>query len=401
MTLPYGVTPFGFLAKDLDTIRAEVDEGLRGIFGNANLAAGPLHQLRDLWANRERNLWELAEAVYAANDPDQASGDGLDAVGAITANDREAAAKGSVVLLLSLEAAVTVPAGSIVSVDGTPSIRVVLVEDVTSTTAGDYEGEAEFEETGPISAASGTLTVIETPVSGWTDVTNALDAVPGTDEETDPVYRARREDEVARQGTGPADAIRADLLDVDGVESVTVTLNDTDDPVDGLPPHSFEAIVYDGTTDGTEVDAGAIAQAIWESKPAGIQTYGGSSGTAVDAQGRERTVYFSRPTARPVYIDVGADVSTSLGWDPTNGPTAIKEAVVAFARARFLVGGDVIRARLYSPALGVPGVFDVTALEIGFSPSPAGTSNLAIADRELATFDTSRVTVTATLVEPS
>ncbi len=401
MTLPFGVTTFGFVSKDLDTIRAELDEGLRAAFGNVNTAAGPFHQLREFWANRERTLWELAESTYAAPDPDMATGDSLDAVGAITDNDREAADESRVTLTLSLDATITVPAGSIVSVTGQPSVRFVTLADVTSTTAGDYPAEAECEETGPIAAAAGTLEVIETPVSGWTAVTNALDAVPGTDLETDPVYRARRRDEVARQGTGPADAIRADLLDLDDVVSVSVTLNDTDATVDGLPPHSFEAIVYDGSEAGTTVTAATIAQRIWDVKPAGIETYGNTSGTAVDALGIDRVVRFSRPVVRPVYLDVVASVHSSLGWNATTGPDAIKAAVVTEGRARFTTGKDVIRTRLFAPPLGVDGVHDVTALELGFTASPSGTINLAIAPRELATFDTSRVTVTANIVEPS
>lgn len=400
MSLPFGVTVAGFLAKDLDTIRTELREAFVRALGAVNVEASPIHQLIELYANRERTLWELAESVYAASDPDSASGAALDALGALTGTPRDPATSSTVTLSVTLEATTTLPAGSVASVTGNPTARFVTLAEVTSTTAGVYEVLAESEDTGPVAGLAGTITEIATPVSGWTAVTNALDAVPGTDLETDTSYRARREDELAAVGTGTADAMRAELLAVDGIVAAYVFENATDLPyVLGpvtLSPHSLAALVYDGTDDGSAVTADTIAQAIWDAKPVGIETAGTETGTAVDASGVSHTIRFTRPTPAPVYIDAIVDVSILDGWDATTGEDEIKAAIVAFAEEAFGIGDDVILTRLYRPIYSVAGVVDA-AIEMGFAAAPSGTSNLSISPGGLATFDTSRITVIVTL----
>jgi hypothetical protein len=120
--------------------------------------------------------------------------------------------------------------------------------DITDNTAHwRYVGEgtayaqvaAESVDTGPKVAASGTLTVIETPVARWESAINLLDAVNGRDVESDSALRLRREAEIHAQGNAVAEAIRADVLRVTDVTSVTVFANDTDvTDADGVPPHS-------------------------------------------------------------------------------------------------------------------------------------------------------------------
>jgi len=62
-----------------------------------------------------------------------------------------------------------------------------------------------------------------------------------------------------------------------------------------------------------------------------------------------------------------------------------------------LLAGEPVRiARLSQKVMGVRGVVDVLSIAVGFSPSTLGTSNLSIALRERAVFDTGRITVTPT-----
>jgi uncharacterized phage protein gp47/JayE len=411
-TITYGLSASGFLAKPLSVIQSEIEQGLidglRDSEGNArlNVKTGVTSQITGPYASKARELWELAEAVHGAFDRDNASGAALDAVGAMTGSDRIPATKGTVIETVTLAAAMTLPAGSIVSDVGDPTSRWVTLEDVTSTTLGTYEVECECETAGPIAANAGALTVIETPVSGWTAAANAEDANQGTLEETDPDYRARQEDELAGQGTSPQDAVRADLLALLDEEeitdgSVTVAMNVGDVANgEGLPPHSIEAIVYDGTDGGTALTDDQIAQRLWDTVAAGIQTHGTSSGTATDSLGESHTVYFSRPTIVELYVSPTVSVATSRGWDATNGPTSIKAALVAFGRSTFGTGDDVARFRLMSAIFGVAGIVDVTAFTLGITASPVGTTNVVIGRRELAVFDTGRVVVVPNVVTP-
>lgn len=411
-TLPWGLTPYGFRAKTLEEIETELAtrlrDGIRDSEGRRvlNTEVGAVAQIIGAVASAARETWEAVEAVHAASDRDRASGAGLRSVAAITGTRALGPTKSTVTLTLTLGAGVTVPAGSIVSVSGAPESRFVTIETVTSTSAGAYEVAAEGETAGPVAANAATLTVIDTPVSGWTAVTNALDAVTGALAESDPELRARAENELAAPGRSPQDAIRARLLQLlrdEGVTrgSVTVHMNVGDVvDADGLPGHSVEAVVYDGTDDGSAIASADIAETLWSCVGAGIYTHGSSSVTVRDSAGGAHTVRFTRPLVRNVYIVAAANVSGQRGWDTANGSTLAKNAIVANADAIHGVGDDVSRFRVLSALFGVAGVIDVTSFTLGFSPAPVGTSNLVVGRREIAAFDSSRVTLTPTVVSP-
>lgn len=81
--MPYGVIPSGFELKRLPEILAEIEAANVATFGPGvvQAAATPLGQLNGLHADLAATLWELALAVYQANDPDQAEGVNLDRIG--------------------------------------------------------------------------------------------------------------------------------------------------------------------------------------------------------------------------------------------------------------------------------------------------------------------------------
>ena len=72
----------------------------------------------------------------------------------------------------------------------------------------------ESVEAGPYAAATGTLTVIDTPITGWLSVRNLADVKVGAYLETDAALRIRRENEITGNANGTLDAIRAKLLRV-------------------------------------------------------------------------------------------------------------------------------------------------------------------------------------------
>lgn len=407
-SLPYGLTPGGFVAKPLAKIREDIEAGLRQATARPdgtevlNTKVGAAAALVGVVSAPVRELWELAESVYAARTREGASGASLDDVNAITGSTRDEATRSTVIQTLNLDPAVVVPAGSVVSMVGSPSIRFRTRLEVDSTAGGGgpYTVQMEAEETGPIAAPAGSLTVIESPVAGWTSTTNAADATLGAARELDAAYRARGESELATAGTAPLDAIRADLLEVDGVVSVSVFQNVTEAiDVNGLPPHSVEAIVYDGTSDGSVVTDEVIAEALFAAVGGGIATHGTTTVNVTDDTGEVHAVSFSRPTERLVYVSATLSVAPVRGWAASSQAEA-EAALVSFGRAAFLVGDDVVRFRWLSSLFGSRGLIDVTSFTLGFSASPVGTANLVIGARELAAFDTSRVVLTINEISP-
>lgn len=441
--MAYGVTTEGFVGKPIEVARAELEAGLRLAFG-AGINLAPQSQLAKivgLFADREASIWDLGEAIYLAFTADGASDAQLDNVLGLTGAVRLGAVRSTVTATVTGDEGTTLTIGRVASVPiaGTrfqTLAEVVLVAvdawiahtpyaldarvtlgsrvyqcvaagtsggtgpvgtaaDITDGTAHwRYLGggvaaadvACEGEVTGPAQAVSGTLTQIETPVSGWHAMINVLDAVPGRDLETDAAARLRREELLAESGSSVVDAIRADVRRVAGVTTVRVFENTTDFDAGGLPPHSVEIVVLGG-------DDATIAQAIWDSKPAGIRAYGGGSdsGTALDSEAAEHVVAFTRPTEVPIYVACEARLD-ALTW-PGN------DALTDLLKAAIVAGGNTLGLgkSVYSTALSArcfkPGVVDIEIMRIGTAPSPGSSSPITIGPREIARFDTSRVDV--------
>ena len=83
---------------------------------------------------------------------------------------------------------------------------------------------------------------------------------------------------------------------------------------------------------------------------------------------------------------------------PANGDDLIKQAIVDYANGNLVSGrgfslaDDVVYTRLYTPINSVQG-HEITDLRIGTSPSPTGTSNIAISATEISNFLTGNIVV--------
>lgn len=383
-----GLTLTGFDRKTVETIFAEIVSDLHAsISPSLNTEAAALvGNFVGILSSKLGELWEVLEAIYRAGDRNGASGDPLDAIGALIGVPREAATKSTVLANVNVNAGFNQAPGTLIaSVAGNPTARFVNTVAVVSPGGGTVTGVAfEAESTGPTEAPSGTLTVIANPVSGWNSITNPLDAEIGSEIESDQAYRVRQIAELARVGSTTVDAIRADTLAVVDVESVTVLENDTDATnADGLTPHSVEAIVLGGT------DA-AVARAIWLSKAGGIKAGGSDSEVVTDSQGRTHTVGFTRPTEILIYLEITVyvDAATYVG------STAVKAALVEWAQANLDVSEDVIKQRIAAVVMGLSGVNDVNVTGIDNVTPTVTSTNYTIGIREIARLDTSRITIT-------
>jgi len=487
--MSYGVVSTGFSKKTLSVIKEEIkDDQLDLISAKLNLLdTSVFGQINGIFADKLREAWDVAEAVYRAAYPDSASGAALEEVASITRAERLEATKSTVTLdRLLIDDGVTIPSGSIVSI-GSTGARFVTTAAVSNST-GDYDVvsvAAESEDTGPIAGYAGTIDTIQTPISGWegkaviqgtvaetwsldgldldvevdggatqnvtfaagnpwsasdvktrieaatTGVTcrtpangtiiihsdtvgdgssiqtpsgtartvlglpstlsegfNSADATAGRNIETDPDFRIRREELLRVTGSATLEAIRAGIRELDDVVQATGFENKTmiADSL-GLPPKSFEMVV--SLVAGG--DQQAVAEAIWDKKPAGMSSYGSTSKTVVDSMGFSHTVKYSIPTNVPIYISLIASVDAATF--PVNGIDLIKAALATYG-GTLLSGEDVIALAFKSVPLDIEGVLDVPTFTIDIVTPPVGTSNIAISYREQATFDTANMTVT-------
>lgn len=437
-----GLESTGFVIKTFDEIKTDVEEKQRASLGDDlnQSASSLLGNLNAIVSQFLKEGWEVAQAVNAAFDPEQASGVALDVLCSLTGVQRLAATKSRVTLTATGTPTTVLGAGRIARIPG--STRFVTIAGGTITaltswvnttaynvgdrrtnsskcyvciTAGTSAGSggptttasnitdgtvhwkyigsgtgavdlvADAENTGPLIGNAGTVTEIVTPQSGWTSINNLTDAEIGNDEESDSVLRLRRENSLRVTGAAGADAVRADVLDVEGVTECFVFQNVTDVVnSDGVPAGSIEVVVRGG------VDAD-IRTAIWKSVAAGIYTYGSVSGTITDAAGNSQTVRFSRPTDRTIYVRI--DVTKDALTFPADGSTQIKTSVAAWAQANLGIGDDVVQSQLYGPVFDISGVVDVTKLWISFSNPATTPNNLSITSRQIADIQTANITV--------
>jgi uncharacterized phage protein gp47/JayE len=382
----FGLTPEGFVPKSLAQIEADIVARQRGSLG-ANLDTSPFSivgQLNGIIASAIAECWETNQTNYDALDPDKASGAQQDALYALTNTFRLGPKKSRVTAVVNLAAGVNVaPGDAVASVEGNPTARFTNAEPMVNAggTSSNFEVVFEAEVAGEVVANAGTLTVIETFIGGWNSITNDADAALGSGIESDAAYRIRRLVELTAPGGGTVSGIRADLARVPDVVAVEVLENETDTIVDGLPPHSIEAIVRGG-------DAQAIAESIYSNKIGGIRTQGSEPVVSVlDDRGDAHDVYFSRPAEVPVFMAI--EIETGPGYvNAQRVRAAIRAAFIDKLNPAYLdVGTSVYAGRIVCIALEVPGVLNA---RVGLATSvitdaDAGALSIVISQRQLAT----------------
>lgn len=444
----YGLTTEGLLIPTVQEIRDDFESEMREEYGESvPLGDGTfLGHLIGILSERLGLIWEVLEQGFSSMDPDKATGAFLEALALITGTFKADAASSTVDLVLVGDDGTVVSVGNQVSTASTAKKFELVGDDVTleqldawvggtiyaagdrvtnssrayqcitggeadasggpTTTDADItdndahwtylgegeaaaDAEAESVDTGEIIGVARDITTIETPVGGWNSVINLEDADPGRDEMTDEELRLLREAEINQAGTGPADAIRAALLQLPGVTNVRVFYNPTDTTDgDGVLPHSVEALVLGGTDQ-------QIWQCLWDNVAAGIRTVGDEVGIVVDDEGEDQTLKFSRPDQ----INIWVIVDLIKDPDEYESDGDVELAITAWGNDQ-VPGKNAVASAISAQAFLVEGVLDVTSVLIGTADPPVASTTIAIAKRELAVYDTSRITVNSSDGEP-
>lgn len=391
------LTPQGLVIETYEETRARIVERIRSeVSPTANTEEESyLGNLVSIFASIAREGMEALEAVYSSMDPDAATGDSLARIASITGTTPRPATHSTVICECELEPG-TYPEGSLIAhVQGNPEARFESAQGVTVTGSSSVTVPLLFisQRRGPVAAYAGTLTVIASGVPGWSAVTNPQDANVGRDAETDAELRLRRLQELSGQGSTAVDAIAAAISreHAEYVQSVLVLENDTETvDANGMPPHSIEAIVL-----APGIDEAALAATIFRAKAGGIRAHGALSQTYVDEQGVAHVVGYSFEDQLPLYVRMTLEVLPAQ-WV---GIQEFARRFVEAANAYYVLGRDVKRSRLVALCHQVPGVFGVPSLELSDDGSSWDTNDRPVTYREIARFDTGRITASAVEVE--
>jgi len=322
----YGIDVTGFLIKSQTEIESDIDSKIKSTFG-ANTNTNPnsiFGQLKYLTADEFAQLWELMQDIYISKTIN-ASGASLDFIAQITGKVRNPAKFAQIKdLQLTVSDSLTLTAGFTFSKANDTETKFQVTATIThthTTTANEtWDINVEAITAGSMPVTTDSITVIDTPIQNLVSCTNDSGSsfINGSDKETDAELRHRIQNEPFLTIEGTDSGIRKNILklnddetlDIIEIENCFIIENESNvTDSDGRPPHSFEAVVYyDGAPDSATDTA--IAEAIAQSKPAGIQSCSttGKSYTATvtyDA-GNSIGITFSRPADVTIYLTVNA-----------------------------------------------------------------------------------------------
>lgn len=379
----WGISAAGFRRPGYTELLDAYEQQAKAKFGNdINLSVRSILGLMlRIYAWFSSLMWQLAEDVYNAGYVDTATGISLARIGAIIGIRPYIAAKAMGELTFTGEAGAIIPAGMIAA--ATNRAQFITLSEAKIGNDGTATVSARAYDVGPDgNAATATITTIVTPIADIDTVTNAAAFEGGRNRETEAEFRARYYRSVKRVSGANTDAIREEILTVPGVQHAIVYENCTDSAnTAGLPAHSIEAVVLGGQDM-------AIARAIWARKAAGIQTYGSSNATVIDASGNNQTVNFSRPNQVAIYVRI-ADLQIKPGYTAADVQNRIKAALISYIGA-LGVGGGVYYTRLIEQVNKVEGVTDYR-LTVSNNGTAYGIANIGVSSRQTAYIDGDKV----------
>jgi uncharacterized phage protein gp47/JayE len=385
----------GLHMDTLDEIIASMQADFVGQFGaNHKVSADSVTgQIIYIISGVVDEINRVVEAVRDAYDVTAAKGVSLSnlvQINGITRNESEFST--IAVNITANTAGATVTVNSIVSDPNNPSVKFALDGTTVLPPSGSQLVSATAVEAGPVEAASGTISKIDTPIIGWASVSNPGPAIPGANEETNVQLRYRRDITASAIGKAGVPGIYGALSDINSVTEVKVHQNrgSTTD-AQGVPGHYLWAIVEGGSDN----DVAAVLHA----QIAGIGLWGSIPYVYSDPiTSASYTVNFDRPTYRDVWVEIS--LSKFAGY-LTGGDALIKQAIVDYFAGDFTLDGEsvegvrlgdsVYRSRLHTPINSVKH-HKINYVRLGFS-SVVSDQDLIAAVNEKLLIDTSRITV--------
>jgi uncharacterized phage protein gp47/JayE len=326
---------------------------------------------------------EIIQDVFDAISINNATGVQLANILAFLGIEWSEAAFSTVTLTLTATTATTVPAGS----QYKTAANVIFATDteLVFTAAGSSTVAATCTVVGPFEAGIGQVNIINTSVYGISTVTNAAAATPGKYRATDADMKEIHTIAVATTGEHDTASIYEAVSEVTGVSAVDVTENDTSETVNGVPANSV-AVSHIG---GDDLE---VATAIANNITASVPTFGtGAVDVYNDVTSQTKTINKTVGSTVPIYIEIEGDTTQIY---PNDGDDQIKANIVA-AFDDYRMGQDVVYTSIYGPIYNVPGII-VTSLKTDTVSPPTGTADINISRSQLATIQTSDITIIST-----
>lgn len=340
-----------------------------------------------------------SQIAYIANqiNPETASGQWQDAIGAIYGIQRIQAAGTVVTATLTGAVGTVIPAGS--KAQDSAGYIYASTAAVTIPATGTIDVQFQNTTSGPIACPAGSLSTIYIAIAGWDTITNAADGSLGNDVESRAAFELRRKLSVAGNAVNTVQSLQAAVLNVPNVIDAFVWDNPADTSITygatsySMAPHSVTVSVAGG-------DSNAVAKAIWNKKPPGCNYNGNTSVTVYDESYAtpypSYTVTYLQPTSTPVYFAVQIRNIATL---PSNIVDLVKAAIVESFNG--LDGGPKVRinsstysGRYYANISAIDTSVEVLSVLMGFTALTATNTSVTFGIDQLPSISTGNISVT-------
>jgi hypothetical protein len=371
------LTATGLTTEALSDIIADLTAGYTTIYGpDINLDSNtPDGQMMAIYAEALIDNLDLLTSVYNQFSIQNAFGVQVDNLVALNGLQRQAGTQTIAYVEITASQAITVPGLDVLA--SNPNATVFTVADqagnqyqlTTSYTFSAAGTSAALSFTavnlGETFTSPNTITVIVTPLTGISSVNNPSTAadVIGTNEETDVQLKVRQGQSFALAATGPADTLRAQLLNIPGIIDAYVAENDTSSVAEGVPANGIWVIVNVSSATPAQ-----IAQVIYSKKTIGCaqKTTSGQSYNITRPAGNIFTAYWDLAISQALYVTF--TISAINGVDTFNTTTLatdLANALVYKLNQNAYIG-DVIKAMLIIAPNGY-----LTSIFVGTTSSPS------------------------------
>ena len=378
-----GLTASGFEAETYQNIKDRIEEKLNDFNPGFDFSPdSPDGQLISIMTFEIYQNWQQLSQVYNSYNPYMATGAALRNIGLLCGLPYGTAQRSIATVELQGTSGTVVPRNSKVS-DEDGNLFYISFDTTIPSNA-----QAVSVVPGIVPVGIGAITTIETPVAGWTGVTQTTAGTEGALAQSESQYRNVRQRTVMRNYTSVVDTMEGRLIEL-GLGQAAI-LNNTSSTVtlpDGTPPNTVHVTV--GELGG--VAPQDVAQVILDTNAIGCPTFGNQTETVVDNQGVSHEISFS--TASQVSIQVDLDVTFLSDLD-AGADDNIKTAL--FDHINSLISGeDVVWSRLFSYVTPYAKA-QVNSITVGRVGGSQGTTNVVIDADEFAniTLDDINLTVT-------
>lgn len=383
--MSFAFTTDGLTIQTYQEIYDELVAGYQAAYGpDINVDPdSPDGQRIGIEAKARLDAQAFIQSLYSQMDPDFAAGEWLNTVIKLAGLSRRPASQSSVDVTITTDRDLTLPAGYTVNDDLDQSW---VLSSATACTTGANAITLLAENFGAVEADAGTVTDPATVVLGVVSVTNAAAATVGTDEETDPALRIRRNRSLIAPQTTSKGGLFTALGNVAGVSDLAVYENYTDsyDATLALDAHSVWCIVEGG-------EISDIVEALAKTKAGGTGIKGSVSGTYVETLYKPdgtpyiytHTMVFDRPVVADLYV--------SMTVEGIGGASLDLDAIKAdLAALEFSIGVGISAGELYAVVKATAPLAIVTLLEISddditytdgqLDPDPDGVFSIDVAN---------------------